>query len=240
MRQASIYQELESVLKALCSLKQILDSEAAKELEISIERLKATLILFDKDSLLPAVAGQLEIYAARGTIERLGLSTEVLSLAASNKMSAKDIATRFKERGIEVSESSVRTFLDRYDKSSYADKVRLRTTSVFDSGNQLEKLLALINAQLARLNYATDPKQQEVHARYVSELRQTIKLAADLQIKLNETLERRRFQDAVKTAILSVCTVEQRERILQLLKDFGDPSAVASRAIEAVTAQELD
>ncbi len=237
-RELTIYEQLDSVATALTSLQATLSKDAAQELEISIAKLKGALVLFDSSALLPAVAGELDIYAARGSVEKLGLSKEVLALA-SNKLGATEISQRFKERGISINASTIRAFIEKYQSSSYGERVKVRTTSVFDTSTQLEKLLAQINSQLGRLQYSTDPKQQENHSKYISELRQTIKLAADLQIKLGELFERRRFQEAVKQVILSVCTPDQQQEVLRLLKDFGDPTAVAVKALSAFDSREF-
>jgi hypothetical protein len=235
-----IYEQISDVSKDLSDLKPFLAKEHAIELEAAIVKLQAALHLFNNNEVLPAVIGELEVFSTRTSVERLGIGKEVVEMAARKKLKPPEISHILEQRGFAVTAAAVKIFLDKYQKLTYAEKVKIKSDSVFNTSNQLEKLLTIINAQLGRLQYSTDAKQQEVHSKYVSELRQTLKLAADLQLKIGELAARQKFEEAVKEIIFGICSPEQQKEVLQSLKDFGNPDVLATQALRTFAATNND
>jgi len=219
---SSIYEQLESTTNLIESIASATtDRGAATELSLVTTKLKALLVLFDEEDLLPVLASQLSIKTTKSKVERLGLSKEVIRLATQSKLSAPQIAEHFAGQGIDLVPTTILRFLKAYESSTYAEKVRSKSTSVFDTSEQLERLLSIVNTQLSKLAYSIDPKQQENHKGYVGELRQLIKLAADLQRSVQAQIEQSKFQSDIRYILLSVCTPDQQRMVLDRLRQYG-------------------
>lgn len=219
---ASMYEQLERIGKLIgdCS-EATSDPATAIELKLVDTKLKALLTLFDDEQSLPVLAAQLTAKSTSSKIERLGLSKEVIRLATTGRMPITEIQAHFKLQGIDLDVHTIAKFIKAYEASSYAEKIRAKSKSIFDTSDQLENLLCIINTQLSKLNFAIDPKQQDNHRAYVGELRQLIKLAADLQRNVHQAMEQVKFQADVRYILLSICTGEQRALALERLRQYS-------------------
>jgi ribosomal protein S15P/S13E len=219
---ASIYERLEQIEDHLNSLaEEQKDLGLRQELNIISTKIKALLPLFDQTALLPLLANQLNVTGFQSKIERLGLSKEIIRLSTESKMTPANISTHLETKGIKIGAITIRNFLRLYENSTYAEKIKAKTNSVFNTADQLESLLTLINTQLGKLSFSIDPKQQENHRAYVGELRQVVKLAADLQLNVHKQIEQTKFQADIRYILLNVCTAEQRSIVIEQLKAYS-------------------
>jgi hypothetical protein len=219
---AGIYEQLEQIIQTIEAISQsTTDVGAAQELQIVEAKLTAVLPLFNQDELLPLLASQLKAPLTQNKVQRMGLSKEVIRMSVQLRLTPKEISTSFEDKGIDIGPHAITTFLTAYENSTYAEKIKAKTSSIFDTPEQLERLLTIINTQLGRLSNAVDPKQQENHRGYVSELRQSLKLAADLQMSVHKQMEQARFQADIREILLNICTADQRDLVIKHLERYA-------------------
>jgi predicted RNA-binding protein YlxR (DUF448 family) len=216
---ASIYERLVEVETTLLSISQVSsDLETREELAVVCAKLSTILPLFDQAELLPLLSSQLSTKGIQSKVERLGLSKEVVRLSTEMKFGSVKICEQLAAQGVTLSPATIASFLRAYENSSYAEKIRTKNASIFNTTDQLESLLTIISTQLGKLSFSADPKQQENHRGYVSELRQAIKLAADLQQSVFKQMQETIFRQQVQDILINVCNDEQREEVLHRLQ----------------------
>lgn len=219
---AGIYEQLEQIEQTVAAIAHsTTDVGAAQELQIVKAKLAAVLPLFDQDELLPLLASQLKVPLTQNKVQRLGLSKEVVRMSIQLRLTPKEISAALTDQGVEIGYNAISSFLTQYENSSYAEKIKAKTSSIFDTPEQLERLLTIINTQLGRLSNAVDPKQQENHRGYVAELRQSLKLAADLQMSVHKQMEQARFQADIREILVNICTPEQRDLVIRHLERYA-------------------
>lgn len=226
---AGIYEQLEQIGQTVAAIAQsTTDFGAAQELRVVEAKLAAVLPLFNQDELLPLLASQLKAPLTQNKVQRLGLSKEVVRMSTNLRLTPKEISAALTDQGIEIGHNAIITFLTQYENSSYAEKIKAKTSSIFDTPEQLERLLTIINTQLGRLSNAIDPKQQENHKGYVAELRQSLKLAADLQMSVHKQMEQARFQADIREILVNICTAEQRDLVIKHLEKYAATQTTVS------------
>lgn len=217
-RALDIFEQLETVLTNLEDYKNslVLDPKDLAEFDVHLARLKAVIaIVEDTDTPLNFST----LTTKRTKIERLGLAKDVINAYYKEGKTLQEIQDQYQDV---LSSGAVATFIKTYNKYSPKEQAEAYRSkdSVFDTREQLERLLTMINTQLVRLQYSNDPKQQENHRGYVAELRQLLKLAADFRKDIAAMLQEQQFKQDVSTILLSVLEPHQREAALDLLRKY--------------------
>lgn len=218
-----IFEQLEAIVNNLEGFSRELPAAKSKELEVYIERIKALIVVLDENTALPGVCSALTNVSTSlrklTKVERLGISADILRLFYKEGKSVQEISEIF---GDSVHPATIRRFLSIYENYSNKEKIKAQTNgeSVFNTQNQLERLLTMINTQLGRLAYSNDPKVQENHKGYLSELRQVIKLASDFQKEIFNMLQTKQFQEDVRHILVNLMTGAQREEAIQILDKY--------------------
>lgn len=141
------------------------------ELVIIRGRLDSLIRLLNEEESLPDFAQSLQLSGRISSkIERLRLGGEVVRLRELGRLTIDEIATH-----VDLSPSTISTFLKFYDRLKEPQKARYQKASIFDTTNQYEDLGQMIYRQLARLENV----DAEHHVKYIAELRMTIKAAQD-------------------------------------------------------------
>jgi hypothetical protein len=221
-RALDVFEQLESIIEKLVGLAESddLSKPGQVELNIHIERLRGVVSILDSEENLAPIFTQVTANGNKSRIERLGIAGDIIKLYYRDGLSHNAILSKYNN---EISNKTLTRFLRMYEALSPQEKSKVYNQSkdsIFDTQNQLEKLLTMINVQLGRLAYTNDAKQQENHRGYIAELRQLVKLASDFRKDVQEDLERRQFQKDMSYIMLNVCTLEQREQIMNILRKY--------------------
>lgn len=159
-------------------------------------------------------------YTFRSKIYQLGIASEIIRLReAGNGM--RSIANSFN-----VSETAVARFLKHYDSLSAVAKAKIKTSSVMNTTDRLEDLMTMILRQLHRLEGVND----DVHVKYIGELRQTLGLAAQVSEKIATYKAYQNFREAVQTILVTELP-ERRLEIIKKLKSLQGAGDTSSQAL---------
>lgn len=139
----------------------------------------------------------------KSKIYELGIAAEIIRLRESGA-TITQIAKSFS-----LTDYMVSRFLKHYDSLSKVAKAKVKTESVMNTTERLEDLMTMILRQLHRLEGVDD----EVHVKYIGELRQTLGLAAQISEKITTYQSYQSFMLKVKELLIS----ELPERRLEII-----------------------
>lgn len=177
--------------------------------ENTIAELKQLIEIFE-DSFNPlelADKANLSGFTFKSKIYQLGIAAEIIKLREAGT-SMRGIAASFN-----ISDTAVRRFLKHYDSLSAVAKAKIKTNSVMNTTDRLEDLMTMILRQLHRLEGVND----DVHVKYIGELRQTLGLAAQVSEKIATYKSYQNFREAVQSILASELP-ERRLEIIRKLK----------------------
>lgn len=149
-------------------------------------------------------------------IHTLGISGEVIRCRERGETIA-NIASKFS-----IHISTVSRYLKYYDKLSKAKQSKIKANSVMNTTERLEDIMSMCLRQLHRLEGFND----EVHVKYIGELRQTIGLAAQVSEKIATYKAYEQFKQTVEEILLSELP-ERRMEIVRKLKSLKDNNTLA-------------
>jgi hypothetical protein len=139
----------------------------------------------------------------KSKIYELGIAAEIVRLR-ENGATINEIAKSFS-----LDHSVISRFLKHFDTLSKVSKAKIKTESVMNTTERLEDLMSMILRQLHRLEGVDD----EVHVKYIGELRQTLGLAAQISEKITTYQSYQDFMHKVKELLIS----ELPERRLEII-----------------------
>jgi transcriptional regulator with XRE-family HTH domain len=211
----SLVEQIEILIRDVHLFAQALsDQHERSECESFSGRLKTLYQMLNNDGeLLFDVTGTnrslKEAYPTK--IERLGLSKEIIRLREENRLSIADIANKYGLSNLTVSK-----FLQTYDSAKPIDKVKMKSTSIFSITEQIESLAAGIYRQMSRLEGSND----EVHVKYVAELRQTIAMADKYLDKASAISEANAKVEQIRAVIMETLMEELPDKRTAIIKRF--------------------
>lgn len=151
-------------------------------------RLKALIEAMDVEAQPLNIAGDTHVSLPRTKVDRLGVGGEVLRLHRDRNLSPDQIVQQLE---VDISAGTVSRYIKMYESAKPSQQVKMRRNSIFEIPERLEDLAMIVQRQLARLEAVDD----EVHVKYVSEMRQLIQLTSDM-VKL--IYNAKRFQEMVR------------------------------------------
>jgi transcriptional regulator with XRE-family HTH domain len=208
----AIIEQFESLLEDLEAFVETLPKDHYQEGEVLLKKLQSLyqVINIDANHIDPL---EEPIQKKRSKIERYRLASEVVRLAEEEGFYQKDIANR-----LGLSRSLVSKFLHQYENAKPSERAKWRRYSIFDTADQLEKLAATINRELARYQ----GEDGAIHVKYIDQMRQLIK---ESQQWMDKVSEQQKLEEIVRkvTEILSEeCpSAEQQARIAQKFEQIG-------------------
>lgn len=193
--------------------KFITDSSTRTLAENVIAEMKQLLTIFEGSFNPLELADQVNLagYSFKSKIYQLGIASEIVRLREAGN-SLANIANSFS-----ISTSAVTRFLSHYDNLSAVAKAKVKTSSVMNTTDRLEDLMTMILRQLHRLEGVND----DVHVKYIGELRQTLGLAAQVSEKIATYKSYQSFREAVQTILISELP-DRRLEIIKKLKSLQD------------------
>lgn len=178
---------------------------------VTIEDIEGLLKIFE-DSLNPLeLCDQINLSGNqyKSMIYKLGIESEVVKLREAGDTIA-NIAARFS-----MSTRTISRFFKHFDSLSLITKAKIKNSSVMNTTDRLEELMAMILRQLNKL----EGLDNETHVKYIGELRQTIGLAAQISEKIATYTAYKEFSKAVENILLAELP-ERRLEIIQRLKEL--------------------
>jgi hypothetical protein len=175
----------------------------------TIEELKQLIAIFE-DSFNPLeLSDQINLSGNifKSKVYSLGIESEIVRLRETG-LSSREIAIKFG-----LAESTIIRFLKHFDTLSAVSKAKIKSISVMDTTERLEELLGIILRQIHRLEGIND----EVHVKYIGELRQTLGLAANISEKIATYTSYQKFKEAVQEILVGELP-ERRLEIINKLK----------------------
>lgn len=206
-----LLEQIEELNANLTAFSLTLNENQTAELSIYIKKLAALSSLLDDETNTPSLLSTNLLSKGLNKIERLGLGGEVIRLREVNKLQASEIASQ-----LSLGVDTVRRFLKFYDNCKPSEKTKYQRTSIFNTAQQLEDLNVIIYKLLAR----TELVDAENFTRGISELRQTIKLAADVLEKSAAKNKEADFR-RIMTEILCKELPHRQQEILQKFATIG-------------------
>ena len=149
-------------------------------------------------------------------IHTLGISGEVVRCRERGEPIV-EIANKFS-----ISIGTVSRYLKYYDKLSKAKQSKIKANSIMNTTERLEDIMNMCLRQLHRLEGQND----DVHVKYIGELRQTIGLAAQVSEKIATYKAYEQFKQTVEEILLSELP-ERRMEIVRKLKSLKDNNSLA-------------
>jgi len=212
-----------TILVDCCRL--IPDRDTRTLAENTLTETKQILDIFE-DSFNPlelADKAVLSGYTFKSKIYQLGIASEIIKLREAGN-GIRSIANSFN-----VSETAVRRFLKHYDSLSAVAKAKIKSSSVMNTTDRLEDLMTMILRQLHRLEGVND----DVHVKYIGELRQTLGLAAQVSEKIATYKSYQNFREAVQTILITELP-ERRLEIIKKLKSLQDNESTQALPLNPV------
>lgn len=181
-------------------------------------RIESTLTIITENINPVELADKARISGRRyvSIIHTLGISGEVIRCRERGETVA-DIASKFS-----IHPSTVSRYLKYYDKLSKAKQSKIKANSVMNTTERLEDIMNMCLRQLHRLEGLND----DVHVKYIGELRQTIGLAAQVSEKIATYKAYEQFKQTVEEILLSELP-ERRMEIVRKLKSLKDNNTLA-------------
>lgn len=154
-------------------------------------------------------------YVFKSKIYELGIASEIIRLRETgNTINA--IAGQYN-----LSAATINRFLKHYDSMSQLTKAKIKASSVMNTTERLEDLMAMILRQLHRLEGVDD----EVHVKYIGELRQTLGLAAQVSEKIATYKAYQQFRHSVQEILCSELP-DRRLEIINKLKTLQESNTL--------------
>lgn len=119
----------------------------------------------------------------------------------------------------DIDRNTVRRFVRHYKSLTKANQAKVKASSVMNTTERLEELMTMCMRQLSRLEGTND----DVHVKYIAELRQTYQLAVQVAEKIATYNNYQRFRDEV-TQILIDEIPERKHEIVRRLQGLQDES----------------
>lgn len=158
-------------------------------------------------------------------IYQLGIAGDLVRLKEGNATS-KTIAEQYN-----LKVNTVRNFFKHYDQLTQIEKSKLKASSVMNTTERLEDLMNMCLRSLNRVEGIND----DVHVKYIGELRQTLGLAASVAEKIATYKTYENFRKQVQDILIDVLP-ERKLEIIGRLKSIQDdptmkalPSALGGR-----------
>lgn len=205
------FSQCDSTLGSLREIASRLDPEQAALVLEQVDLLAQALsVLNPEDEFSLPDRPSLSKAVPRSQVIQSGLASTVVEMR--NRLSPiAQIAT-----ATGLNEHAIRRFLKFYDSLPPIERRRCQATSVFDTTNRLEELFQLITRRL----HVLETGDEEAHSRMVSELRQTIQLAATISEKIGTWTRVNALTELVKEVLMDELPHKRRavsDRINKIL-----------------------
>lgn len=143
----------------------------------------------------------------KSVIERLGIAGEVIKLRKQG-ITVNKIAEMF-----DITQTTIMRFFKYYDYLKPVEKLKYHESSVMNTTERLEELMNMILRRLHALEGIDD----ELHVKYIGELRQTFSLAAQVAEKIVTYQRYQQFTEDVWD-ILKTELPDRRAEIMAKIK----------------------
>lgn len=182
--------------------------------EVLYKRAQSLVTTLDTDTVaLPIIKERSLTRQYKSKIERLGIGGVLIQ----QRQAGESIPALARHHTL--GEDTIRRFFKTYDAAKPTEKARLRRNSMTDIVGRLEELGAMIYRQLARL----EGNQDDIHVKYVTELRLTIELSSKLA---QQMISYQRYEEFIRCVgeILKSELPDRKAEIIQKLNKLSSIS----------------
>lgn len=203
-------EQLEFITHSLEAIKNDAPLTLHAELEAVITRSRAVYAMVNDSEVEFNIVAERRNLATQSLskIERLGLGKEIVRLRLENRLNIKEIAEKFS-----LSTATISQFLKVYDQAKPDEQAKMRRTSIFDTGEQYERLGVKLDLLFAQVQSS----DQQVSVQVLGEMRKTIESAERFMTKYSE----REKMERVLLIIQEILQTELPERRVEVMKRFA-------------------
>lgn len=215
-----VLETFEDSLLLLANYIEFIEDEDKKTAaEQQLNKLESILNII-KDSFNPIELSdkvRLSGYKYKSIIYDLGIAGDLIRLREANT-TMKDIADRYN-----IKYTTVTSFFKHFDTLAQVEKAKVKAASVMNTTERLEDLMNMCLRQLHRLEGVND----DVHVKYIGELRQTFGLAAQVSEKIATYKAYEDFKTKVRQILIDELPDRKLEIINKLKAITADETAKA-------------
>lgn len=191
----------------------------AEALSLAV-KLESLVNILDSDQIsIPVVKkAKMSGYSRKSVIDRLGIGAELLRQREQGQ-TMTSIANKYS-----LSPRTVIRWFEYYDSLKPTQKSTYVGKSVFDTVQRLEELSSMLLQQIARLQGSQD----DIAVKYVSEYKDTLRLALNFSEKLLKIKAYQEFKEKVSNILLKYVPPEARQLALREIAEAGAVHSLAS------------
>lgn len=216
----AILEEFVELSNSLNELSSRLPNDYKAEGLSLASKLESLVNILDSDQIsIPVVKkARMSGYSRKCVIDRLGIGSELLRQREQGQ-TMTSIAHKYS-----LSPRTVIRWFEYFDSLKPTQKSAYVGKSVFDTVQRLEELSAMLLQQIARLQGSQD----DIAVKYVSEYKDTLRLALTFSEKLLKIKAYQEFKEKVSNILLKYVPPEARQLALREIADAGAIHSLAS------------